>query len=124
MSGAGIASKSKSEVELPRSGRATPDIEAVPRPIRAAKAGHYRLSADVAPITSSSKPAVQQTGNPKLFDGYAPHSASWDELFDRAGQPHPHCAALLDRLGRLAAPEFQARRASADLAFINQGIAF
>ena len=61
---------------------------------------------------------------PKLFDGYAPHSTAWDELFASAGTPHQHCETLFERLGRLHLSEFQSRRASADLAFVNQGITF
>lgn len=59
-----------------------------------------------------------------LFDGYEPHPVAWDELFDRASGPHPHCATLVERLGQLAVPQFRAMRAGADLAFINQGITF
>jgi uncharacterized circularly permuted ATP-grasp superfamily protein len=53
-----------------------------------------------------------------------PHHAAWDELFDRKGSPHPHCAALVERLGSLLETEFQIKRANADLAFVNQGITF
>ena len=60
----------------------------------------------------------------KIFDGYRPHPTAWDELFDRTPLPHPHCGPLVERLGRLAVAEFQGRRSSADLAFINQGITF
>jgi uncharacterized circularly permuted ATP-grasp superfamily protein len=64
------------------------------------------------------------TGKPRLFDAYATHATAWDELFDRAGAPHTHCGALVERLGQFHLPEFQARRTSADLAFVNQGITF
>ena len=64
------------------------------------------------------------TGKPRLFDGYEPHATAWDELFDRTGAPHPHCTALVERLGGLHTSEFQAKRSSADLAFVNQGITF
>jgi uncharacterized circularly permuted ATP-grasp superfamily protein len=60
----------------------------------------------------------------RVFDGYRPHPTAWDELFGRGGGPHPHCAPLVDRLGRLAVTEFRGRRAGADLAFVNQGITF
>ncbi len=63
-------------------------------------------------------------GKPRLFDEYAAHTTAWDELFDRTGAPHAHCGALVDRLGRFHIPEFQAKRTSADLAFVNQGITF
>jgi uncharacterized circularly permuted ATP-grasp superfamily protein len=62
--------------------------------------------------------------SPQLFDGYAAHSDAWDELFDRDGAPHSHCATLVERLGQLRTPEFQQKRGSADLAFVNQGITF
>lgn len=63
---------------------------------------------------------------PKLFDGYTPHPAAWDELFTGrvAPHPHPHCETLHERLGGLHLLEFQSKRASADLAFVNQGITF
>jgi uncharacterized circularly permuted ATP-grasp superfamily protein len=59
-----------------------------------------------------------------LFADYRRHPQAWDELFDAAGQPHAHCRMLVDRLGELRIDEFQKRRASADLVFINQGITF
>ncbi len=65
-----------------------------------------------------------QQPNKPLFDGYGAHKTAWDELFDRAGSPHTHCAPLVDRLGKLHVPEFQDRRASADMSFVNQGITF
>src|SRR5262249_53947075 len=64
------------------------------------------------------------TGKPHLFDGYTAHPTAWDELFDRTTAPHAHCAALVERLGRFYLPEFQAKPASADLAFVNHGITF
>lgn len=73
-------------------------------------------------VSSDLNDALNST--PLLFDDYEAHSSAWDELFNRGGAPHPHCATLVDRLGRLHAPEFQAKRNSADLAFINQGITF
>jgi uncharacterized circularly permuted ATP-grasp superfamily protein len=61
---------------------------------------------------------------PKLFDGYNPHPSAWDELFAKPALPHSHCEPLVDRLGGLHLLEFQSKRASADLAFVNQGITF
>src|SRR5271168_4981633 len=59
-----------------------------------------------------------------LFSQYTPHCTAWDELFDRSGRPHGHCGPLVDSLGQLLTGEFQERRGSADLVFINQGITF
>ncbi len=60
----------------------------------------------------------------RLFDDYTAHATAWDELYTRTTDPHAHCAALVDRLGKLHVSEFQNRRTSADLAFVNQGITF
>ena len=59
-----------------------------------------------------------------LWANYVPHECAWDELFHRQPQSHEHCAALVQWLGALALSEFQHRRQSADLVFINQGITF
>src|SRR3954471_6131959 len=59
-----------------------------------------------------------------LFANYCRHPSAWDELFAEPGRPHDHCRLLLERLGQLAAGEFQQRRTSADLVFVNQGITF
>jgi uncharacterized circularly permuted ATP-grasp superfamily protein len=60
----------------------------------------------------------------RLWNGYVPHAAAWDELFTRDFLPQAHCEALIQWLGLLARDEFLARRQSADLVFINQGITF
>jgi len=59
----------------------------------------------------------------RLFQGYRPHAQAWDELF-RNERPHAHCKELHERLGLLDPQEFQKRRTSADMAFVNQGITF
>src|SRR5947209_17264489 len=68
-------------------------------------------------------PANGQPAAP-LFVGYCAHPKAWDELFAAPGLAHTHSRLILDRLGRLLAPEFQQRRASADLVFVNEGITF
>jgi uncharacterized circularly permuted ATP-grasp superfamily protein len=69
----------------------------------------------------ASTPAPTDT---HLFEGYRPHSTAWDELFQAANSPHDHCRLLFNRLGQASLTEFQQRRASADLVFVNQGITF
>jgi uncharacterized circularly permuted ATP-grasp superfamily protein len=59
-----------------------------------------------------------------LFAGYRPHATAWDELFVAPPRPHNHCQPLVDHLSRLGTSEFLAKRGSADLVFINQGITF
>jgi uncharacterized circularly permuted ATP-grasp superfamily protein len=72
-----------------------------------------------------SRPGVNGAAPPRrLFDDYVPHQAAWDELFASAGQAHGHCERLAGQLGELGFDEFQQRRSSADLVFINQGITF
>ena len=61
-----------------------------------------------------------------LFGDYQRHPTAWDELFDasRRGNASPHCRLLVDCLDQLRLGEFQKRRTSADLVFVNQGITF
>jgi len=59
----------------------------------------------------------------RLFQNYKPHPKAWDELFLNQ-QPHSHCKELLGQFGQLDPLEFQRRRTSADMAFVNQGITF
>ncbi len=54
----------------------------------------------------------QRDGHTHLFSGYSRHESAWDELFAAAGQPHPYCSALVERLGLLRVDEFQQRRAA------------
>jgi uncharacterized circularly permuted ATP-grasp superfamily protein len=59
-----------------------------------------------------------------LFTRYQKHPQAWDELFAASGVAHDCCKELYDRLGQLHLDEFQLRRTSADMAFVNQGITF
>lgn len=59
-----------------------------------------------------------------LFANYQPHAKAWDELFQEKDAAHGHAQSLVQRLGTLAPDEFEQRRASADLVFVNQGITF
>jgi uncharacterized circularly permuted ATP-grasp superfamily protein len=81
-------------------------------------------AASTARKSVKSKAAPPDTSDPLLWDGYTPHEQAWDELFTRTRSPHEHCQALVQWLGQLAVGEFQERRKSADLVFINQGITF
>jgi uncharacterized circularly permuted ATP-grasp superfamily protein len=76
------------------------------------------------PTAAGSRPGLNGSAAPRLFDDYALHHAAWDELFATAARAHGHCGALAECLGALAIDEFQQRRSSADLVFINQGITF
>ena len=76
------------------------------------------------PPSPTRSPYSNSTAIAKLFDRYRPHDSAWDELFARTGDPHAHCSNLVERLGRLDVNEFHAKRVSADLAFVNQGITF
>lgn len=68
---------------------------------------------------------LHSTGSDRpVFDGYVAHPTAWDELFAQLGEPHAHCKPLVERLGKLNLLEFLSRRASADMAFVNQGITF
>ena len=66
----------------------------------------------------------KDASDPALWSAYTPHDKAWDELFDHHCEPHDHCDPLVRWLGRMATGEFQERRQTADLVFINQGITF
>lgn len=58
-----------------------------------------------------------------LFDEYKTHPQAFDELFNGRA-PHGFCKLLAERLGQLTTNEFQDKRSTADLVFINHGITF
>ena len=58
-----------------------------------------------------------------LFDGYA-RGAAWDEVFDRAGVPHPESAALHSALRQMTADDLSSRSTALARAFRDQGITF
>ncbi len=73
-------------------------------------------------VTSARKRYNSQDS--RLWGAYTPHPSAYDELFAPDGTAHKHCDALVNWLGQFAVNEFQERRHSADLVFINQGITF
>jgi len=81
-------------------------------------------------LTSSLPGTMPPISSPKvvtdssLFAGYRLHPTAWDELFRSSNDPHEHCKLLVEKLNQLMAKDFQVRRVSADLAFVNQGITF
>jgi uncharacterized circularly permuted ATP-grasp superfamily protein len=58
-----------------------------------------------------------------LLDGYT-RGAAWDEVFAAPGQPHPHCAPLVEALGALSTDDLDSRSAALASAFRDQGITF
>jgi uncharacterized circularly permuted ATP-grasp superfamily protein len=72
----------------------------------------------MAPIASSaSKPAGGMFAN-YLLD------AAYDEMFDRAGEPRPHCQALYQDLLAASVPELRDHQSEAEKTFLTQGITF
>ena len=65
-----------------------------------------------------------QSSSATLFDGYQPHPSAWDEMFVGNGGAHSFCQVLHERLGPMPITEFHAKRTSADMSFVNQGITF
>ena len=49
---------------------------------------------------------------------------AYDEMFDHAGEPRPHCRVLMDRLRAGSSSELAKRQTEADRAFLTQGITF
>lgn len=52
------------------------------------------------------------------------HSGFFDEMYQADGTPRPHYAKLVETLSALSDEEFQTRRESIDLAFLEKGITF
>jgi uncharacterized circularly permuted ATP-grasp superfamily protein len=55
--------------------------------------------------------------------GYDP-GAFFDEMFEALGQPRPHYCVLAEQLAALTVAEFEERRHTVDVSFLNQGIGF
>jgi uncharacterized circularly permuted ATP-grasp superfamily protein len=66
---------------------------------------------------------VRETLGNALGERYDP-GRFFDEMFDDAGRPRPHCAALAEQLASLTAEEFEERRQQVSQAFLNQGVGF
>ena len=72
----------------------------------------------MAPMSASaSKPAGAMFAN-YLLD------AAYDEMFDRAGEPRPHCQALYKDLLAASVPELRDHQSEAEKTFLTQGITF
>ena len=67
------------------------------------------------------EPQIRPAG--ELFGQYE-LPGSYDEMFDPAGQPRPHCRALLDELLAASPQDLQRHQIEADKAFLTQGITF
>jgi uncharacterized circularly permuted ATP-grasp superfamily protein len=74
--------------------------------------------------TRDARASEDREAEALLFGDYRLHKSAWDELMAAPGDAHEYCRLLLERLGGLTVREFVARRTSADLAFINNGITF
>ena len=71
--------------------------------------------------TSAPSRAPRPTG--ALFSNYL-LDAAYDEMFDRAGEPRPHCRALFEDLLAASVPELREHQSEAEKAFLTQGITF
>src|SRR4051812_13788250 len=71
-------------------------------------------------VVSSDSSSLPREG---LFTGYQLDRA-FDELFDRAGEPHRQCRTLFDELCAATSSELGQRQVEADRAFLTQGITF
>jgi uncharacterized circularly permuted ATP-grasp superfamily protein len=59
----------------------------------------------------------------ELFSNYL-LDAAYDEMFDRAGEPRPHCQGLFEDLLAASVPELRDHQSEAEKAFLTQGITF
>jgi uncharacterized circularly permuted ATP-grasp superfamily protein len=72
----------------------------------------------------SQMQSQSQASSVKLFDGYQLHPTAWDEMFVGNGGAHSFCQVLHELLGPMPITEFNLKRTSADMSFVNQGITF
>jgi uncharacterized circularly permuted ATP-grasp superfamily protein len=72
----------------------------------------------MAPIASSASKSAGAMFANYLLD------AAYDEMFDRAGEPRPHCQALYQDLLAASVPELRDHQSEAEKTFLTQGITF
>ena len=68
-----------------------------------------------------SEDSVNQEG---LFAGYEIESAFYDEMFDAAGSPRPHCSRLWEALNGIPPSELATMQERAERSFLHEGITF
>ncbi len=59
-----------------------------------------------------------------LFAGYEIESAFYDEMFDAAGSPRPHCSRLWEALNGIPPSELAIMQERAERSFLHEGITF
>ena len=59
-----------------------------------------------------------------LFAGYEIESAFYDEMFDAAGSPRPHCSRLWEALNGIPPSELAIMHERAERSFLHEGITF
>ncbi len=59
-----------------------------------------------------------------LFEGYQPLPGTWDEYFEKPGQPRGEARRVIELLDDLGAGEFRVRQRLADATFLRGGITF
>jgi uncharacterized circularly permuted ATP-grasp superfamily protein len=72
---------------------------------------------------ATSAPSREPRPAGELFSNYL-LDAAYDEMFDPAGEPRPHCQGLFEDLLAAAAPELREHQSEAEKAFLTQGITF
>ena len=68
-----------------------------------------------------SKDSVNGEG---LFAGYEIETAFYDEMFDAAGSPRPHCSRLWEALNGIPPSELAIMQERAERSFLHEGITF
>ncbi|MCA9955910.1 MAG: circularly permuted type 2 ATP-grasp protein [Ardenticatenaceae bacterium] len=67
---------------------------------------------------------MDQATLPSFFDNYQLDQQYYDEMFQLAGEPRPHYAALFKRLLELSPTALEQYQQAADNSFLHQGITF
>jgi uncharacterized circularly permuted ATP-grasp superfamily protein len=79
------------------------------------------LPRELSMATTAPSRAPRSTG--ALFSNYL-LDAAYDEMFDRAGEPRPHCQGLFEDLLAASVPELREHQSEAEKTFLTQGITF
>ncbi len=63
-------------------------------------------------------------GARRLFGAYQANPAFYDEMFDEAGAPRPHCRVLWETLDAMPRAEIAAMQERAERSFLHEGVTF
>ena len=67
---------------------------------------------------------AERNGPRRLFETYQADPAFYDEMFDEAGIPRPHCRVFWETLDAMPQAEIAAMQERAERSFLHEGVTF